>query len=99
MPQKSPFLLVSGFHRSGTSLVAQTLHSNGVNLGENLMGASFGNPNGHFEDLSIVELHDELLNLHGLDWQTTYSSTNFKISRTKQTRFKSLYNRLLTQLP
>lgn len=75
MPQKSPFLLVSGFHRSGTSLVAQTLHSNGVNLGENLMGASFGNPNGHFEDLSIVELHDELLNLHGLDWQTTYSST------------------------
>ena len=70
----SPFLLLSGFHRSGTSLVAQTLHANGVDMGADLMGASFANPNGHFEDNALVELHDSLLHSQGLTWQSAITS-------------------------
>ncbi|MBJ2130908.1 hypothetical protein JC525_18430 [Alteromonas sp. IB21] len=72
MQSELPFLFISGFHRSGTSLVAQTLYSNGVNMGHQLMGASFDNQNGHFEDLPLVELHDKILGSQGLDWQTTF---------------------------
>lgn len=72
MPIESSFLLVSGFHRSGTSLVAQTLHANGVDMGHKLMGASFGNPNGHYEDLPLVHLHDKILGANGLNWQSTF---------------------------
>lgn len=67
----APFLMVSGFHRSGTSLVAQTLQSNGVDMGSQLMGASFGNPNGHVEDIPLVTLHDQMLNANGQDWRCT----------------------------
>jgi len=63
--------MVSGFHRSGTSLVAQTLHANGVDMGHDLMGASFANPLGHFEDMPLVSLHDKLLSANGLNWQHT----------------------------
>lgn len=66
---ESPFYLCTGFHRSGTSLVASTLASNGVNLGDDLMGPSFANPNGHFEDIPAVNLHDQILNANGTDWR------------------------------
>lgn len=74
MPSELPFLFISGFHRSGTSLVAQTLHSNGVDMGHQLMGASYDNQNGHFEDLPLVELHDKILGSQGVDWQTTFDN-------------------------
>ena len=63
------FLLVSGFHRSGTSLVAKTLVRNGVNMGPNLMGASFANPEGHYEDVPLVTIHDNMLAANGTNWQ------------------------------
>jgi tetratricopeptide (TPR) repeat protein len=66
---KTPFYLCTGFHRSGTSLVASTLASNNVNMGDNLMGPSFANRNGHFEDIPMVALHDKLLNLNATDWR------------------------------
>jgi hypothetical protein len=64
-----PFYLCTGFHRSGTSLVASTLASNGVNLGSQLMGPSFANPNGHFEDMPVVNLHDQILQANATDWR------------------------------
>lgn len=54
-------LLITGMHRSGTSLVASILGCAGVNLGEKLLGPNRGNPRGHFEDLRFLELHEELL--------------------------------------
>ena len=55
-------VLILGMHRSGTSLMANWLQSCGLNIGENLLvGDSFSNPNGHFEDLDFLKLHQELL--------------------------------------
>ncbi|MBU3023388.1 rhamnan synthesis F family protein [Aestuariibacter sp. A3R04] len=65
----SSFYLVSGFHRSGTSAIAKTLSDNGVDMGQNLMGASFANPAGHVEDLPLVNIHDAMLASCGKDWR------------------------------
>ncbi|NVK55257.1 MAG: hypothetical protein HWE26_06555 [Alteromonadaceae bacterium] len=66
---KTPFYLCTGFHRSGTSLVASTLASNNVDMGLDLMGPSFANSHGHFEDIPMVTLHDRILNANATDWR------------------------------
>jgi hypothetical protein len=64
-------LIVAGFHRSGTSLVCQLLHRAGLFLGYNLMGASFSNPHGHFEDVEVVDLHEQILADNGRTWMVS----------------------------
>jgi hypothetical protein len=54
-------LVVTGMHRSGTSLVASVMERAGVALGPDLLGAGIGNPRGHFEDREILDLHEALL--------------------------------------
>jgi hypothetical protein len=61
-------LIVAGFHRSGTSLVCQLLHRAGLFLGYDLMGATFSNPHGHFEDFEVVSLHEKVLADNGQTW-------------------------------
>jgi len=48
-------------HRSGTSLAASVLRRAGLHLGGRLNGPGPGNPRGHFEDLDVWRLHDEML--------------------------------------
>lgn len=62
-------LIVAGFHRSGTSLVAQVLHRAGLFLGDDLIGAMPSNPFGHFEDRRVVQMHDGILADNGRNWQ------------------------------
>ena len=64
-PQQ-PVLVISGMHRSGTSLVASLCHSAGLNLGERLMWPAESNPLGHFEDLDFFEFHERALAANGL---------------------------------
>jgi hypothetical protein len=61
-------LIIAGFHRSGTSLVAQLLHRAGLFLGYDLMGATFSNPHGHFEDIDAYDLHQRILADNGRTW-------------------------------
>ncbi len=62
-------IIVAGFHRSGTSSVAQLLHSAGLFVGDDLIGALPYNPYGHYEDREVVRLHDQILADNGLNWQ------------------------------
>lgn len=62
-------VLVAGFHRSGTSLLAQLLSKAGLYMGDRLMGATEANPHGHVEDLDVVEIHEQILADNGLTWQ------------------------------
>jgi hypothetical protein len=66
-------LIIAGFHRSGTSLVSQLLHRAGLFLGYDLMGATFSNPHGHFEDIEAYELHQQILADNGRTWLVTGS--------------------------
>jgi hypothetical protein len=59
-------LVITGMHRSGTSLATALLAAAGVHVGEQLMGPATGNPRGHFEDLEFVRLHEHILAANGL---------------------------------
>lgn len=63
-------IIIAGFHRSGTSMVTQLLHTAGLFVGDELLGAMPSNPYGHFEDFAIVKLHDRILRDNGVSWQT-----------------------------
>lgn len=64
-------LVIAGFHRSGTSLLAQLLHRGGLFLGHDLIGAMPSNPYGHLEDLDFVGIHRDIMEDEGLTWHVT----------------------------
>jgi len=59
---------VLGMHRSATSLVAGGLDKRGVNMGENLLPADSGNPEGYYENVEFMELNQRILRAAGGDW-------------------------------
>ena len=59
-------IILTGMHRSGTSLTASLLQSAGINFGDRLMGEGEGNAKGHFEDLDFVEFHQNVLQSQGI---------------------------------
>lgn len=67
-------LIIAGFHRSGTSSVAQHLQKAGLSLGARLGGATEFNRYGHFEDLDVLRWHDAALDDRGLDWASDASA-------------------------
>jgi GT2 family glycosyltransferase len=62
---RMPVLIITGMHRSGTSLTASLLQSAGLFIGERLMPASPGNEAGHFEDMEFYEFHRRALRATG----------------------------------
>jgi SAM-dependent methyltransferase len=54
-------IVITGMHRSGTSLVASLLKQAGINMGERLVPPGRGNPRGFFEDADFCEFHHRLL--------------------------------------
>lgn len=67
----TPPVLITGFHRSGTSAVARAFHGAGVDLGAQLLGADTANPYGHFEDEGAIATHDAALASGALTWKST----------------------------
>lgn len=65
VPRQSA-IIMTGMHRSGTSLTASLLQSAGIHLGDRLMGEDTGNKKGHFEDLDFVEFHQNVLQSQGI---------------------------------
>ena len=59
-PSSRP-VVITGMHRSGTSLVASFLGALGVHLGERLLVPDRLNPRGYFEDADFVELQWRML--------------------------------------
>lgn len=58
-------IVITGMHRSGTSLLASLLRSSGLHLGERLLPPSRANQPGYFEDVDFIELHDRALKRMG----------------------------------
>lgn len=54
-------VVITGMHRSGTSLVASYLSTLGIHMGDRLIPADRRNPRGYFEDTGFVELHGRIL--------------------------------------
>ena len=60
-----PVLVITGMHRSGTSVITAAFASAGLDVGSRLMPAARGNPRGHFEDLDFVSVHERMLRAGG----------------------------------
>lgn len=58
-------VIISGMHRSGTSLTASIIQKAGVNIGNHLFGSDKGNLSGHFEDVDFNTFHDKVLKRFG----------------------------------
>lgn len=56
-----PAFILTGMHRSGTSLLGRFLAASRVHMGESLLPANAGNRRGYFEDIEILEFHRRLL--------------------------------------
>jgi hypothetical protein len=54
-------VVVTGMHRSGTSLLASLVREAGVDMGADLVPAGKGNRRGHFEDVDFVRFHERCL--------------------------------------
>ncbi len=63
---KNKILVVTGMHRSGTSLVTQWLHKCGLHAGDALPGPGAGNEDGYYEDPDFLYAHQGILKGHRL---------------------------------
>lgn len=61
---KSVQVVITGMHRSGTSLVANVLREAGLDIGPDV-GLGLGQPRGHFEDRAFHDLHEAILTAGG----------------------------------
>ncbi|MEG4917854.1 O-linked N-acetylglucosamine transferase family protein [Microcoleus sp. B7-D4] len=68
----SPVLIITGMHRSGTSLTAAFLQKIGLDLGNNLLKGNYWNPPGYFEDSDFVEFQRTILQTCSLSDETGF---------------------------
>jgi hypothetical protein len=62
----SQLLIITGMHRSGTSLITSILQQSGLPIGEELLPAAHDNPRGFFEDQAFMLLHQAMLHARGV---------------------------------
>jgi len=72
-------LIITGMHRSGTSLVANLFDRAGVALGAQLLAADPTNPFGFFEDVEFLKFHADALQTRG---QTLFVTREFSFAPT-----------------
>jgi hypothetical protein len=57
----TPPVIITGMHRSATSLLASMFHRAGLHLGDRLLMPSRANRPGYFEDRDFIDLHEAFL--------------------------------------
>lgn len=86
----SQTLVITGMHRSGTSLTASLLQSAGLDVGQRLLMANESNPKGHYEDLDFVNFHEDVLDAQGLNTAGWALDRSIPISALLKPRVESL---------
>jgi hypothetical protein len=71
-------VIVTGMHRSGTSLVASLIQAAGAHLGEELLAANVANPRGYFEDLDFYKFHEQLLHRRSQSYLYVHADFSFE---------------------
>jgi hypothetical protein len=90
MRQQGKIIIITGMHRSGTSLTTSLLESSGLNIGKKLMSASPSNIKGHFENLDFVDFHQKVLSSQGISQDGWSLENNIQVQEHYVTRAKLL---------
>lgn len=83
-------VIVTGMHRSGTSLTTSILQKAGLLVGENLLEANSENPTGFFEDIDFLSLHQDILISQGISSEGWHQQPISKIPEQFMGRIASL---------
>lgn len=86
----SQTLIITGMHRSGTSLTASLLQSAGLDVGQRLLMENESNPKGHYEDLDFVNFHEDVLDAQGLNTAGWTLDRSIPITEILKPRVESL---------
>jgi len=86
----SNVLIISGMHRSGTSLVANWIQRLGINIGDRLLPGNVLNPNGFFEDTDFLRAHEEVLTDLEMDPHGLTKIGTIELNSYNQTKLKYL---------
>ncbi len=84
-------IIITGMHRSGTSLLANLLSEAGIVVGDRLMEATEFNQKGYFEDLDFQEFHQSIIDQ--LDPRSLYDLEprgGFGLGETHRTRAQQI---------
>ncbi len=60
-------LIITGMHRSGTSLMTNLIQSGGLHIGDNLLKPNRTNRHGFFEDVDFWSFQDQILKKRGFN--------------------------------
>jgi hypothetical protein len=85
-------LIITGMHRSGTSLITNWLNRCGLEIGESLVAAGNGNVEGHFEDVEFLKLHEEILNNNSLDISGLVDAKKIELSPYQLAKLQGVIN-------
>lgn len=77
-------ILITGSGRSGTSAVAQMLHSAGIAVGRDLIEPDEHNAEGYFEERMLVLINDAILNAAGVGAPMTTASRDAIIDASQE---------------
>ena len=79
-------IVITGMHRSGTSMVAALVQMLGVSqLGQKPMKPAADNPDGFWEDLALQKISDDLLAASGYSWRNLGGEMTSKASKVNET--------------
>ena len=67
-------VVVLGMHRSGTSMLSKILSNIGFDMGKSHEVRDISNVDGHYEDVEILEINEEILTLLNSTWAEPPSS-------------------------
>ena len=66
LPRETPFVIVAGAGRSGTSAVARVLHEGGIRMGADFDEPTTFNSTGYFQERAVYVVNEELLAALGM---------------------------------
>jgi O-antigen biosynthesis protein len=97
----SNVLIITGMHRSGTSLTAACLQTLGIDVGENLLAGDVYNARGYFEDADFVALQRSMLqaccNREEAGWQDWGWTESETFDRTQLDAYLEVAKSLIEQ--
>lgn len=74
-------ILMFGMHRCGTSMLAAVYNDLGYSIGLNPMGGDAGNLKGHFENIEVYNLNQQILEDHYFTWDSVNIELDFSIEK------------------